>query len=258
MIGIVGGVGPAAGADLLSKITEETAAHKDQEHLPVLLYSLPHRIVDRTAFLEGKEFQNPGINLAEICLNMEASGVCVAGIPCNTAHAAPIFSRLEEELKKANSQLTLVHLIHENINYLHGKFKKGSRIGVLSTTGTFEQKIYSSHLEAAGYACILPDADMQKELVHTAIYHPSYGIKSVGRRITDLSKAQLYHVMDLMKKQGAEAIILGCTEIPLAITENEYKGMLLIDATRVLARAMIRHYDAQKLKEDEMLEAFQS
>ena len=54
MIGIVGGVGPLAGLDVFKKIIEETVVQKDQEHLPVLLMSYPHLIVDRTEYLLGK------------------------------------------------------------------------------------------------------------------------------------------------------------------------------------------------------------
>ena len=64
MIGIIGGVGPTAGADLLQKITEETIAGKDQEHLPVILYSIPNKIEDRTLFLQGKIKENPGCQIA--------------------------------------------------------------------------------------------------------------------------------------------------------------------------------------------------
>jgi aspartate racemase len=86
MIGIVGGVGPLAGLDIFKKIIEETVATKDQEHVPVVLSSQPHRIADRTAFLLGKENQNPAIALKDILLELDKAGARVAAIPCNTSH----------------------------------------------------------------------------------------------------------------------------------------------------------------------------
>lgn len=71
MIGIIGGVGPLAGLDIVTKIIEETIATTDQEHLPVLLSSQPHRIADRTAYLLGQESENPAYAIAEIIQELE-------------------------------------------------------------------------------------------------------------------------------------------------------------------------------------------
>lgn len=250
MIGIIGGVGPTAGADLLQKITEETTAGKDQEHLPVILFSFPHLIDDRTEYLEGRVKNNPGDAIAKIAFQLNDLGVNIAAIPCNTAHAPAIFNKVTDELEKAGKKLKLVNLIDESIKYLESNFDKGGGIGVLSTTGTYKQKIYSSRIEEAGFKPIIPTEDIQKELVHNAIYHTAYGIKSKNGKTTKLARAQLEFAMDLLKEQGAEAIILGCTELPLAFEECKYKDMLLIDATRLLARGMIREFDKTKLRED--------
>ncbi|MTI31732.1 aspartate/glutamate racemase family protein [Xanthovirga aplysinae] len=248
MLGVLGGVGPAAGSDLFKKIIEETKAYSDQEHLPVALYSLPGRIEDRTGFLEGEVKVNPGIEMARICMEMEKAGVTTLGIPCNTAHSPKIFDKIKEQLRNEASQLKVIHLIEENISFLKNLFQPQTKIGVLSTNGTYEQKLYQIKIEEAGFQCILPKEDLQRDLVHNAIYHYSYGIKSTGAKITELARAQLHHVMDLMKEQQVEGIILGCTELPLALTTSEYRNILLIDATRVLARALIREYDPTKLK----------
>lgn len=93
MIGIIGGVGPTAGADLLQKITEETIAKSDQDHLPIILFSLPNKILDRTEYLEGKVNENPGKAMGDIALQLERAGATIAAAPCNTAHADEIFAR---------------------------------------------------------------------------------------------------------------------------------------------------------------------
>ena len=107
MIGIVGGVGPLAGLDVFKKIIEETVVQKDQEHLPVLLMSYPHLIVDRTEYLLGKVDTNPAYALANIIKQLAENGAKVVAIPCNTAHAEPIFLVVEEELKKSNNPIEL-------------------------------------------------------------------------------------------------------------------------------------------------------
>src|SRR5690606_14053752 len=101
MIGIVGGVGPLAGLDIFKKIIEETIATKDQEHLPVILSSKPHRIADRTAFLLQNSNENPGYALLKIIEELDNSGAEVVAIPCNTAHAP---ARSEEHTSELQSR----------------------------------------------------------------------------------------------------------------------------------------------------------
>ncbi len=253
MIGIVGGVGPAAGTDLVKKIIEETVAGSDQEHLPVLLYSLPGRIADRTDYLEGKAPVNPGLAMAAICRQMEQAGVTVAGIPCNTAHAPEIFDTIREELEARSSTLQLVHLVDETVRSLRTTFGSGTNIGILSTTGTYKRRLYADKLAEAGFACTVPSEAVQTALVHNAVYHPVYGIKAGGGKGIESARRQLRQAMDGMQLQGAEAVLLACTEMPLALPEATYRGMPLIDATRVLARALIRMYDPAKLKPEARL-----
>jgi len=246
MLGIVGGVGPFAGIDLFKKISEQTAAKTDQEHLPVILFSFPGRIKDRTEYLEGKIKENPGLILAEICIELSKAGALIAGIPCNTAHSPEIFNCILDVLNKAGCSLKIVHMIAETIEYIKKVLPQKSAIGILSTTGTYRQKIYYNKLIEAGYFPIVPDEDVQTELVHSSVYHPLYGIKTQSGKITEQAKMQLFTVMDIIKKQGAQGIILGCSEISLAIPGIEYQGIRLIDPTEILAKAMIEEYMKSK------------
>ncbi len=99
MIGIVGGVGPYAGLDLMKKVFDNTLAQIDQDHLDVVMLSLSGSIADRTEYLEGKVDVNPGLAIAGVLKRLEEAGATVAGIPCNTAHAPGIFSFIEKELQ---------------------------------------------------------------------------------------------------------------------------------------------------------------
>ena len=248
MIGIVGGVGPRAGLDLMRKLVDQTLAGSDRDHVDTLLYSLPSGIPDRTEYLLGHVDENPGIALAEILLRMEHAGVTVAGIPCNTAHAPPIFNVITDRLHKAGSSLRLLHMIDETLDSLQSELSGAERIGVLSTTGTYRAGIYRDALLARGFKPVLPPVDMQENLIHTAIYDPEYGIKSIPDRIHPQARKNLYRGFSWLSGQGARAVILGCTEIPLAFPRDSIRGMRTIDPAVALARALLRAGAPEKLK----------
>lgn len=248
MIGIVGGTGPYAGLDLLRKVLDNTVAGNDQEHLDTLLFSLPSGIPDRTAYLLGKTGVNPGVVIAEVLIRLEAAGATVAGIPCNTAHAEKIFGVILDRLQASASRIRLLHMIDETIVYLAKTYPGLSSIGVLSTTGTYRSGVYAKALGNMGYQVVLPAPELQERLIHPAIYDPEYGIKSCPDPVHPRARENLLSGIAYLEKHGAEAVILGCTEIPMAVSAEEAGNLMVIDPTRVLARALIRSIDPSKLK----------
>jgi len=248
MIGIVGGIGPYAGLDLLRKVFDNTIAGKDQDHIDTILLSMPSSILDRTEYLVGKVKENPGLAIAEVAKRLEMAGAMVAGIPCNTAHVSEIFQPILDELLMEGCRIKVLHMIHETISFLAGTFPKIKRIGVLSTTGTYLNSVYKDALEAKGYEVFRPRSEMQEQLIHPAIYHPEYGIKSVSNPVQSKAKNNLLEGFSYLKERGAEAVILGCTEIPIAFSEKYIEGMVAIDPTTVLARALIQYDTPEKLK----------
>jgi len=244
----VGGVGPYAGIDLMRKVCDNTLAGTDQEHVDALLFSLPSGIVDRTEYLEGREEVNPAHALFDVLSMLDEAGATVAGIPCNTAHAAPIFDLVLEKLDAAGCQVKLLHMVQETMAYMQSALPGLRRIGVLSTTGTYRRRIYQGALVSAGFEVIRPTEEMQEQRIHPAIYHPGYGIKSISHPMHPQALANLEMGLNYLQQQGAEAVILGCTEIPLAIQELPRTEMRTIDPTWVLARALIRHAFPEKLK----------
>lgn len=247
MIGIVGGIGPYAAVDLIKKVYDNTVATCDQEHLDTVLLSISSKIEDRTEYLIGKVKINPAYAIAEVLLKLQDVGVTVAGIPCNTAHSSKIFSVIQTELKKNKSSMKVLHMIEETVLYIKENYPNLTKIGVLSTTGTYNSVIYKSHLESKGYEVIRPSFKMVEKLIHTAIYHPEYGIKTVSVPIHPQAKKNLMKGVSYLKNQGAQLIILGCTEIPLAITETKINNIPTIDPTKILARALVRFLDPAKL-----------
>jgi aspartate racemase len=248
MIGIVGGVGPYSGIDLLKKVFDNTLAKTDQEHLDAILLSMSSKIEDRTAYLVGKVEINPAMAIKEVILKLEKAGATIAGIPCNTAHSERIFKVIQLELAKAKSKIELVNMIDETVSFITSNYPDISKVGVLSTTGTYKGKIYVAPLLLKGYEVIVPPLEMQENTIHPAIYHETYGIKACSNPIHPQAKENLLQGISFLKAKGAQVLILGCTEIPLAITESKIMDMITIDPTNVLARALIQKSNPQKLK----------
>jgi aspartate racemase len=247
IIGIVGGAGPFAGLDLQAKILNQTIANQDQEHLTIINLSQPNQLPDRTEYLLGKTAVNPAYAIFQQLQILERAGTAVAAIPCNTAHAPAIFDEVLAQLKAAGSRLKFLHMIHETARHLRRHYPHIKRIGVLSTTGTYRIGIYPDLLEPAGFEVVVPSEVVQETAVHPAIYHPQYGIKAQGKA-TPQAREKLLQGAQTLQQQGAEAVILGCTEIPLAITENKIGPMMVIDPTTILARALIREANPGKLR----------
>lgn len=246
MIGIVGGVGPFAGLDLLGKILGQTVAQTDQDHLTVASLSQPSTIPDRTAFLLGETNLNPAQPILAQLHQLEQLGAAVAGIPCNTAHAPPIMDVVEQRLDASTGRLRLLHMINEVGQMLKRRYPSVKTVGVLSTIGTAYARVYPLTLEPLGYEVIDPDDSLLKEAVHPAIYDTQYGIKACGYA-TEKARDDILLAVENLGERGAQVIILGCTELPLALAGKEIDGLPLIDSTMILARALIRAVDPQKL-----------
>lgn len=248
MIGIVGGVGPYAGVDLLNKICDHTLAEKDQDHLDVVLLSHSSSISDRTAFLLGKVKDNPGPAMAQVLTSLESAGATLAGIPCNTAHAEPIYRAMLEELEKAGSRIRVLHMIRETVAFIARNYPGVRRVGIMSTTGTRLSRVYVNELVANGYEALNPSQQIQDGLIHDAIYDPGFGIKSKSNPVHPRAIEHLMEGFRYLKGKGAQAVILGCTEFTIPFSEKTIDGMIAIDPPTVLARALIHAAEPEKLR----------
>lgn len=246
VIGIVGGAGPYAGLDLVRKILEETIAEKDQDHLDMIGLFKPGDLIDRTEYLVNPNLSNPGLTIARQALELERMGAQVVAIPCNTAHAPAIFDVVLEELRQKCSGLIFVNMIQETVNYLKQHYPYVNQVGVLSTIGTRNSGVYARYIDRAGLKNLLLSQELQ-ECVHQAVYDTHYGIKSTGYS-TNRAQHDLLSGAHALAENGAEVILLGCTEIPLAVNENRIGSAYILDPTRVLARALIRKAAPDKLK----------
>ncbi|MGN7823605.1 aspartate/glutamate racemase family protein [Chitinophaga sp. 22536] len=240
VIGIVGGMGPQAGCALFSHVLRCTSAGKDQEHLPVILMSFPGDIGDRSAFLAGQVKINPAYSIAEVVQKLENAGAMVIGLACNTAHAPRIYDVIREELRKAGSRATLVHMPLETCRYLKAYHPHIRRIGLMATTGTYRSGIYQELLQKHGYEPIVPAPAFQENVIHRMIYDPVFGVKSNSGNIKAPARELMEEAVGFFEENRADAVILGCTELPLILTAGTVRNMRIIDPAEILATALVK------------------
>ena len=246
-IGIVGGAGPYAGLDLAQKILQQTKADRDQDYLPMLIISTPNKIEDRTSFLLGEIERNPAEEIFRNLYDLKTLGAIVAGIACNTAHAPDIKDVFLKKMKQSGEYLKVIDMISETIIFLKESCPEVKTVGVLSTIGTWRAGFYQEFLKNSGYVVKTLNEKQQQYLHQEALFNPEYGIKVQAHPITKKAKAILLEGVDILENQGVEAIILGCTEIPLGLTERKIGKIFLLDPGLILARSLIREFNSNKL-----------
>ena len=248
IIGIVGGVGPYAGLDLTRKIFDQTVARRDQEHVSVVLWSAPDEIGDRTEFVLGRSATNPAGGIAAIVQRMEAAGASYAAIACNTAHSPPIFDVITRILRDGGSRIELLNMVAEVVRFVREYHPAVAAVGVLATDGTMRSRVYTDGFARAGIKVVYPDAEVQARKVLPAIYDLDYGIKAKSEPVTPRARADLLDAAAHLFSKGAQALVLGCTELPLAIDSDQIGGRVVIDPTLVLARALVERVAPERLK----------
>jgi aspartate racemase len=244
MIGIVGGIGPLAGIDLYKRILEHTAAQSDQDHLPVLLAALPGEISDRTAFLRSGLGENPGIGIAKIVLMLENAGANQIAIACNTAHAPAIFDAMRQYLYRKGSTAEIIHLIDVTTQAISNHSIDFQHIGVLSTTGAYKIGLFQQALTAIGLSPVILPFDQHEILVHESIYELKLFGENVAQQVID----NLNSAILALKNLGAEAVILGCTEIGMVENLLDFRGMAVFNPNTIMARTLIQQHSPDKLK----------
>lgn len=223
-IGIIGGMGAAATCDLFNKVINMTDAKSDQEHIHIII-DCNTNIPDRTKAILGRG-EDPVPEIVKSGIRLQSMGADVLIMPCNTAHyfydkITPFFDI---------PLLNMLKLTAQEI-----KKRKISKIGLLATDGTIKSGVYHAVLAKAGIDLVIPSPEKQTNVMDV-IYN---GIKASNREI-DLTG--FYRTLDELYEQGAEILILGCTELPVAF-DIFHIDRPAIDPTAVLAAAAIQFVD---------------
>ena len=225
-LGILGGMGPAASAEFVNRLIAQTPATCDQEHIPFVLWSNP-QIPDRSTSMRNGD-NNPLPFLLEGIRGLKSAGCNLIVIPCNTAHF------WFHEFSKVN--VRIVHIVDSVASALKDVGVAEGTIGVIGTQATVELGLYQYQLNRQGWNCITPDRSEMDTLVQPAINLIKSG---------DMSQAHdmFMIVIDSLIARGARAIVLGCTEIPLAVREDNQNGIPLINSIDSLVKVAIKEFD---------------
>jgi len=223
-IGILGGMGPEATSDFFAKLLSFDKAARDQDHVHIIIESDPS-IPDRTAFILGNG-PDPVPAMLASARRLELAGAEIIGIPCMTAHH--FLARIRQ-----HTSLRIVSALETMATAMRDAFPEVRSLGILATAGTKAARLYESSL--VGYSILWPEEEAQKNLVMEAIYGRE-GIKAGNRG--EYPRALLIQAAASLVSRGADALVAGCTEVPLALSQ-EYLDVPLIDPMVLLAKALI-------------------
>ncbi|PIR06517.1 MAG: aspartate racemase [Candidatus Komeilibacteria bacterium CG11_big_fil_rev_8_21_14_0_20_36_20] len=220
ILGILGGLGPMAGVELQKRIIMASPAKTDQEHIKMVCFTNP-KIKDRThALQKGNDFSQEVIRSLTL---MSLIRVSVGIMVCNTAHAD--FDKIKKGVK-----YPLINLVLETVEYLRLKYSYYSKVGLLATDGTLQSGIYHQALAKYGFKVVAPTINGQQILMQT-IYGP-VGIKA---GYFQNNKRIVNNLIKKLQDNGAQIIILGCTELSLV----GIKGNSVLDPLDVMAKKIV-------------------
>lgn len=217
VLGVLGGMGPAASARFYSLLTAFTKARCDSEHIEVLIHSIPS-IPDRSSYILKRSSSDPILIIKDELLRLENAGAKIIAVPCNTAEY--FYGRLQNIIS--------VPILSITGTTAKCAYEAGAqRVGVLATEGTIYSGIYQKACALYSLNCVLPDAAEQK-LLNKIIY--DYIKKSLP--------VPNYCVLRLMSgfiERGCDTLILGCTELSLLSSVFREERCRIIDSLEALA-----------------------
>jgi aspartate racemase len=222
MIGILGGMGPEATLDLYRYIINLTPAARDQDHVRVLIYSNP-KIPDRTEAITA-EGDSPLAELIDSAKLLEREGAGIIAMPCNAAHF--FLPQMQKEVS-----VPILDMIEETCRAIREKLPQVKKVGLIAALGTVRSCVYHKSLKSAGIEVLVPAHDDQHR-IQAAIGQIKAGAQNRGTK-------EIFQFIGMrLIEAGAQAVILGCTEVPLVFEPNEvtYPSM---NSTRILAEAAV-------------------
>jgi len=222
-LGILGGMGPAASAEFVSRLIKQTPATCDQEHVPFVLWNEP-RIPDRSTSMQAGD-NRPLLWLLQGIQALKTVGCDHIVIPCNSAHF------WYDDMIKMGVPIT--HIVDSIADQLRALGLDNTTIGIMGTQGTIEHGIYQHRLEQQGWRCIVPDRAEMDFFVQPAIDLIKAG--KIGE-----SQVLLMQVIHSLIDRGARAVVLGCTELPLSISVASVEGVPVVNSIDSLVQAVIK------------------
>lgn len=229
VVGVLGGLGPEATVDFLSKVVARSGATADQEHIRLIVDINP-TVPDRNRAVAG-EGPSPGPALAAMARGLERAGADFLVMVCNTAHA------FQGDISSA-TDLPFVSLIDETVAATLTRAPAARTVGVLATAGSLDARLYQDAFAERGVGVVAPENESRRRFMELL-----YRIKR-GDKTSAVRGAMLELAAELIGA-GAEAVVAGCTEVPLVLSSEELRGVAahlpLVDSTEALVEATIAY-----------------
>lgn len=197
VLGVIGGMGTAATIDFYTRIMNHTVAHKDQEHIDMVIINHAS-IIDRTYAIKNNKLDELLKQMHENLKILENAKVTSIAIPCNTSHS--IIDKIQQL-----TSIPIINMIEETAKGLKEVVNKGEKVGIMATDGTIMLKIYQQACKKYDIEYFVPDDNIQKQIMDI-IYDD---VKAKG--IFDNERFK--KVLDYFLQNGCKYVILGCTEL---------------------------------------------
>ncbi|MCP3673768.1 MAG: amino acid racemase [Gammaproteobacteria bacterium] len=220
-VGIIGGMGPEATADLLQRIIKLTPATDDSDHIHCIIDNNP-KIPSRIKAIIDGNGEDPSPFLAKMAVGLENSGADFLAIPCNTAHY--YYDVIQEAVN-----IPILHITDVVLKAIRHHFPDYHKIGVLASPAVQITKLYEDKFSTVGLDVTYPDVAEQALLFQV--------IKDIKSNINREHCQQSYHnICSHLVDKGAELLIIACTELSILETLSSVKT---IDAVDTLANEII-------------------
>jgi aspartate racemase len=224
MIGVIGGMGPLATVDFMHKVILATEAERDEQHVPLLVSNDP-RVPSRPPAILG-DGVSPLPRLIEIRDRLVHAGATALVMPCNTAHHWHAALRV-------GCALPFPSIVDVSCDEVAARLPRGGRVGLIATRATLAAGLFDSALAARGLAPLRPSDAVADACMLPSIAHVKAG------RLAEAGPLMARAVQSLLEG-GADAVILACTEAPIALqAATRELDRLCVDTTLALARATV-------------------
>jgi aspartate racemase len=221
-VGVLGGMGPAATLDFFSRVLARSGASRDSDHIRLIIDCNPHVPDRNVGAADGAP--TTGSVLAQMARGLRAAGAQLLVMPCNAAHASVADIR-------AATDLPFIDMIEATADAAAEAVAKAGTVGVLAADGALDADLYQGAFAARGIGVLTPEAESQARFM-ALLYKIKSGDVGAG------SRAEMKALADGLIARGAQAIVAGCTEVPLVLDAADLP-IPLVNCTEVLAVATV-------------------
>ena len=234
VLGILGGVGPLATACFMQLLIRKTPAHCDQDHMPMIVFNDP-QIPDRTAHILDRTAPDPTPELVKCARWLEGAGADYLAIACNTAHY--FYEAIEGAVG-----IPVLNIMSETSRRIASLAGTSACVGLLATEGTVGSGVFQDYLEEMGLSCIAPDTETQAR-VSSLIY-------DCVKANQPYDPAELIRLAKILRAQGADVVVVGCTELSVIYQELPERPSWLLDSLDILADRCVAYYLERRAVEE--------